>query len=113
MLTKLPMLARHFTLAGDSGNGALYQILTCLRDMKDDESRTGNPMAIARLAYTLARRMEQLRIRGDEASLIERDALGEAVQQILRWAEDEEENRALRTAILLHVYANRKENTQE
>lgn len=113
VLTKLPMLARHFTLAGDSGNGALYQILTCLRDMKDDESRTGNPMAIARLAYTLARRMEQLRIRGDEASLIERDALGEAVQQILRWAEDEEENRALRTAILLHVYANRKENTQE
>ncbi|MGX8706922.1 MAG: hypothetical protein ACSW8J_10125, partial [bacterium] len=98
---KLPSLHRFFSSEDaeeqSAGNAFLYQVLTQLRNIGKE------PIAIARLAYLLARRAPD----EDRASAEQRDEYRQFSEKVYRWALEPEENRALQAAILLHVYANR------
>lgn len=104
---KLPLLARTFkdifTEQQDAGNAFLYQVLALLRDIKRD------PIAIARLAYLLARHAPEKKHNPNESERLKAAHYDEFSRHVYKWALEPNENRALQAAILLHVYSNRKE----
>ena len=89
------LLHRTFSTSNDderaAGNAFLYRVLTLLREVQS------KPIAIARLAYLLARNVEK----GDKT------IMEQFSRDVYRWALNPEDNLALQTAILLHVYAHR------
>ena len=101
----LPLLERGLGLAGgerDAGNAFLYQVMALLREIGQE------PIAIARLAYLLARHAPEAGNRDEDRA--RKAAYDQFSQEVFRLAQDPEENRALQAAILLRVYANREGN---
>ena len=99
----LPMLDEVFGRTDadevDAGNAFLYQVLGLLRTIRSE------PIAIARLAYLLARRApDPHRVSRERVEVYDRFS-----KNTYAWALDPEQNRALQVAILLHVYAHRGE----
>jgi hypothetical protein len=108
---KLPTLYRVFKDVSDeeqeAGNAFLYQVLELLRDIGR------NPIAIARLAYLLARHAPPEKRNPNEREK-ERKANYDAFSRsVYQWALDTQENRALQAAILLHVYSHRREREND
>jgi len=108
---KLPTLYHVFKDASDeeqeAGNAFLYQALELLRDIGR------NPIAIARLAYLLARHAPPEKRNPNEREK-ERKANYDAFSKsVYQWALDTQENRALQAAILLHVYSHRREREND
>ncbi|MBR4441737.1 MAG: type III-A CRISPR-associated protein Cas10/Csm1, partial [Clostridia bacterium] len=104
---KIPLLHRVFSGYSDeeqaNGNAFLYQVLSLLREVQKE------PIAIARLAYALARHApDKKRVPPEQA-----ENYDEFSRNVYRWAMEPEENEALQAAILLHVYAHRKEHDSD
>lgn len=104
---KLPLLYRTFrevfTDQQEAGNAFLYQILALLRDIAK------SPIAIARLAYLLARHAPEKKRNLTEAEKLRIEHYDDFSKHVYKWALEPDENRALQAAILLHVYSNRRE----
>lgn len=90
----------HSVLKGDddNGNAFLYHVLELLRTINS------TPMAIARLAYTLARHAPE-----NGAGIAVKEAYTEFSKKVYAWAMNPEDNKKLQTAILYYVYKNRRE----
>lgn len=104
---KVSLLNRLYFNRGDdeqqTGNAFLYQVLSLLREVQKE------PIAIARLAYLLARHApDEKRVTHEQAELY-----NEFSRNVYKWAMEPEENKALQAAILLHVYAHRKEQDSD
>lgn len=96
-----------FSKEQEAGNAFLYQVLIHLRDVDS------NSIAIARLAYLLARHAPEVKRNADER---EKERVKRYVafsKSVYQWALDREENRALQAAILLHVYSHRGERDSD
>lgn len=108
---KVPLLHRTFkeifTEQQDAGNAFLYQILALLRDIERD------PIAIARLAYLLARHAPEKKRNASEPEKLRIEHYDDFSKKVYRWALEPDENRALQAAILLHVYSNRRERDSD
>lgn len=108
---KLPLLYRTFkeifTDQMEAGNAFLYQILALLRDIAK------SPIAIARLAYLLARHAPEKKRNPTDAEKLRIEHYDDFSKHVYKWALEPEENRALQAAILLHVYSNRRERDSD
>ena len=96
-----------FLVEQDAGNAFLYQILALLREIKRD------PIAIARLAYLLARHAPEKKRNASEPEKLRIEHYDDFSKKVYRWALEPDENRALQAAILLHVYSNRRERDSD
>ena len=96
---KMACMMNLFGTLEDKGNSFLYRVLDYFRLVGS------NPMAVSRLAYLLARHLPSA---GKGATAEQVRTYKEFMQRVYKWALDEKENKAFRTACLIYVYLNRK-----
>lgn len=100
----------NFSEAQAMGNAFLYQVLTLLRDINAVPRES---IAIARLAYLLARHAPQVPKNPDAREKARAERYDAFSKQVYHWALQPDENTALQAAILLHVYAHRGEDERD
>lgn len=99
---KLSLLADTFSSLPDKGNSFLYHVLELFREIER------NPVAVARLAYLLARHMPNTATAKEKYKVFMKQVYAWALPSDATGKQAHDDNRAFRTACQIYVYLNRE-----
>lgn len=99
---KLSLLADTFSSLPDKGNSFLYHVLELFREIER------NPVAVARLAYLLARHMPNTAAAKEKYKVFMKQVYAWALPSDATGKQAHDDNRAFRTACQIYVYLNRE-----